>query len=176
MYDLNPLTWKSGAAMSVTLLLSSCFSSTINTDAAQRANATLANIERGIPSPYGTPDDQTLRRFWRDKPQYLALVGAKHLKEVRVISAAAPTYPITLQLTHVEANVTVSFVVGLDGRVEDARVFQSSDSRFNAAAVEAMLKFTFIPAEGASGPERAMYQQPLNFRVYKSPPNEPAGP
>jgi TonB family protein len=167
MPDLNGLTKKSGLAASVTLLLSSCYSTTINPDAAQRANATLANMERGIPSPYGSRDDDVVRRLWRDKPEYATLIGAKHLKQVRLVSAVAPTYPFTLRLAHVEAEVIVSFVVGLDGRVEDARVLESSDSRFNAAAVEAMLKFTFIPAEGATGPERAMYAQPLHFTVRK---------
>jgi TonB family protein len=95
------------------------------------------------------------------------LVGAKHLKELRMLSAAAPHYPITLHLAHVEANVIVSIVVGVDGRVEDARVVESSDSRFDTYAVEAMMKFTFVPAEGAAGPERAMADQPFYFRVNK---------
>ena len=39
-----------------------------------------------------------------------------------------------------------------------------------SAAVEAMLKFAFIPAEGTAGPERAMEAQPFYFRV-QIPPN-----
>jgi TonB family protein len=152
--------------VAVILSLSSCYSSTINTDAPQRANATLANEERGIPSPYGNRDEQDAR-LWRDKPEYMALVGAKHSKELRMVAAAAPRYPIRLRWAHVEANVIVSFVVGVDGRVEDARVIESSDSRFDTCAVEAMMKFTFLPAEGAAGPERAMADQPFYFRVKK---------
>ena len=167
MADLSNRAGKMAYATTVTLLLSACYSSTINTDAPQRANTTLANMERGIPSPFGNHDSQDSRRLWRDKPEYAALAGAKHLKEIRMISAAAPKYPITLHLAHVEANVSVSFVVGVDGRVEAARVVESSDSRFDVFAVEAMLKFTFIPAEGAAGPERAMEVQPFYFRVHK---------
>jgi TonB family protein len=163
MYRCNEKVW---SAMAAILLLSSCYSSTINPDAPQRANATLANIERGIPSPYGNRDEQDVR-LWHDKPEYVALVGRKHLKEMRMVSAAAPKYPITLRLAHVEADVIVSFVVGADGRVEDARVVESSDTRFNIYAVEAVMKFTFLPAEGAAGPERTMADQPFYFRVKK---------
>jgi TonB family protein len=148
------------------LILSSCYSSTINTDAPQRANKTLADMEQGISSPYGSRTEQEVR-LWKDKPEYVALAGAKHRKRIRMVSAVAPYYPISLRLTHVEATVVVSFVVGLDGRVEAARVIESSDSRFDAPAVDAMLKFTFLPAEGENGPEREMEEQPINFRIRK---------
>jgi TonB family protein len=66
-------------------------------------------------------------------------------------------------LAHVNAKVIVSFVVGVDGRVEDARVIESSDSRFDASALEAIRRFTFIPAEGVNGPTREIAMQPFNF-------------
>jgi TonB family protein len=148
------------------LALNACYSSTINTDAPQRANATLANMERGI-SPASQVDHDQVVRLWRDKPQYAALANAKHVRQMRMISAAAPEYPIVLRFTHVEALVKVSFVVGIDGRVEDARVIESSDSRFDSAAVEAMRKFVFLPAEGIDGPESSMEVQPFNFHIKK---------
>jgi TonB family protein len=80
-----------------------------------------------------------------------------------MISAVAPAYPTLLRLQHINARVIVSFVVGIDGHVEDARIVESSDARFNESAVAAMRGFTFIPAEGANGPVRELAMQPFNF-------------
>jgi len=102
-----------------------------------------------------------------DKPEYAVLANAKHVKEMRVISTVSPDYPYWLHLAHVEANVLVSFVVGIDGKVEDARIIESSDSRFNSSAIAAIRKFTWIPAEGAAGPEREMAIVPFYFRAPK---------
>jgi TonB family protein len=132
-------------------------------DAPQRANTTLARLDEQGASPPSRYHDQEIR-LWHDQPQYAALVDAPPpLKRMRMISASAPTYPLGLRLAHINARVIVSFVVGADGRVEDARVLESSDSRFNDSALEAMRRFTFIPAEGVSGPTREIAMQPLNF-------------
>jgi TonB family protein len=140
--------------------LSSC-TTNINTDAPQRANATLAKNDRegAPPDPYR---DQSLR-LWRDRPEYVAIIDAPVVKRTRMISAVAPTYPLFLRLGHINGKVVVSFIVGIDGRVEDARVIESSDDRFNDSALEAMRKFTFIPAEGKQGPVREMHEQPFDF-------------
>jgi TonB family protein len=141
----NAIAVRGGAYLATavaSLILSYCYSSTINTDAPQRADKTLADMEEGISSPYGSRTAQEVR-LWKDKPEYVALAGARHRKRIRV----------------------VSFVVGLDGRVEATRVSESSDSRFDASAVNAMLKFTFLPAEGENSPEREMEEQPINFRI-----------
>ena len=68
-----------------------------------------------------------------------------------------------LHLGHVNAKVFVSFVVGVDGRVEDARIIESSDSRFDDSALNAIRRFTFIPAEGVNGPTREIAMQPFDF-------------
>jgi TonB family protein len=151
----------------ITLLLSGCYySSSINSDAAQRTNASLERNERGISLNPDYPHDAVIR-LWTDKPEYAALANAKHVKEMRVISAVPPVYPYWLHLAHVEANVLVSFVVGIDGRVEEARVIESSDSRFDSSAIDAIRKFTWIPAEGPAGPEREMTIIPFYFRAPK---------
>jgi len=80
-----------------------------------------------------------------------------------MISAVAPAYPTILRLGHVNAKVSVSIVVGTDGRVEAARIFESSDSRFNDSVLEAVRQFTFIPAQGTDGPTRYIFWMPFNF-------------
>jgi TonB family protein len=102
-------------------------------------------------------------QIWSDKPQYAALAGAKHLKEVRMTHSALAKCPRGLGPDEVDAKVDVSFVVGLDGRVEDARVIWSSDERFNPAALEAIRQDAFIPATGPIGAERAMYVRAYHF-------------
>jgi TonB family protein len=151
------------AAIAALGLLGGCTTTSINTDAAQRANATLDRLDQTDgPSPPGRYHDQQIR-LWRDQPQYVSLVDARPVKRMRMISAAAPRYPPFLRLGHVNAKVIVSFVVGVEGRVEDARVVESSDSRFDASALEAIRQFTFIPAEGTNGPTREIAMQPFDF-------------
>jgi TonB family protein len=138
--------------------------STINENAAQRANEILANADKGVAAPYPAVDSEQEARLWRDKPEYAALAARRPAKRVRVVSVAAPDYPVFLALSQVHATVKVSFIVGVDGNVEDVRIFESSDSRFDASALEAMRQFKFLPAEGADGqPERYMNVQPFNF-------------
>lgn len=57
----------------------------------------------------------------------------------------------------------MAFIVGTDGRVEEARILESSDSRFNDSTLEAVKRFTFLPAEGPNGPERDLMSMPINF-------------
>jgi TonB family protein len=151
------------AVFSVSSLMGGCTTATINTDAPQRANTTLERLDERGDSPPTRYHDQEIR-LWHDQPQYALLVDAPPpVKRMRMISAAAPAYPLWLRLGHVNAIVIVSFVVGVDGRVENARILESSDSRFNDSALEAIRRFTFIPAEGVNGPTREIAMQPLHF-------------
>jgi TonB family protein len=132
------------------------------TDAVAQTNVWFENYEKQAP----VADSQLVKMqndIWRDKPSYASLAGARHLKEVRMTYAALAKCPAGLGPGEVDAKVDVSFVVGLDGRVEDARVIWSSDERFNPAALEAIRQDAFIPAMGLRGAERAMYVRPYHF-------------
>jgi TonB family protein len=147
-----------------TALLQGCVVSRINPDATERANAYFERLDRTPgPSTRSVHYDQ-LKRLWQDQPQYALLLDADPVKRVRMITAVAPRYPALLRLGHVNANVLVSFVVGTDGLVEAARILESSDSRFNDSALEAVRQFTFIPAQGTDGPVRYIAQIPFGFR------------
>jgi TonB family protein len=152
-------------------MLSACTTSSIKEiDWPDRANASLAKDETAADSVTHKHDYQ-LSRVWRDKPEYAALIDQRHVRNFRAISAVAPDYPFWLALNSIKARVTVSFIVGVDGSVEDARILESSDSRFDSPAVEAMRKFKFIAAEGPMGPERAISYLAFNFagRAGKAP-------
>jgi TonB family protein len=133
-------------------------------DAVKQTNAWFENLEKQAPEPNSAL--VTLQnQVWSDKPQYAVLAGAKHVKEARMTYAAMAKCPGGLDRGEANAKVDVSFVVGLDGGVEDARVIWSSDDRFNRAALEAMRQDKFIPAMGPTGAERAMYVKPYHFTM-----------
>jgi TonB family protein len=162
-------------AIATTINLSGCYTSGLHPDVVQRTNAALQEQDQGIHSTPQVPKDQ-INRLWRDKPEYVALADAPPpAKHMRLISAVPPKYPYALHF-HVEATVLVSFVVGKDGRVEDARVIESSDSRFNTSAIDAILKFTWIPAEDSTGdPTREMAHTPFHFKPSLKPLNGSTG-
>lgn len=152
-----------GASM-VSASLQGCVVSRINPDATERANAMFERLDQ-TPGPTGhSKHYDQLKRLWQDQPQYARLLDIDPVKRVRMISAVAPHYPTLLRLGHVNANVLVSFVVGTDGRVEAARILESSDSRFNDSVLEAVRQFTFIPAQGTDGPTRYIGQMPFGFQ------------
>jgi TonB family protein len=152
--------------------LTACVSSHIRGDAPQRVNAVMEKREQGDvvpPSPY---HDQILR-LWRDKPDAEALLATK-AKRIRIISAVAPAYPLSLRLGHVNGRVLMTFIVETDGRVKEAQILESSDERFNDSALEAIRRFTFLPAEGPLGPVQDLVSMPIYFAWSKKQlPNLP---
>jgi TonB family protein len=149
-------------------ILNGCVTSYVgNPQIVRQNNAKLTQYDQGLLSdPQQAARDDQLRRLWRDKPEYVGLVGMKHAKTLRIVSVAVPKYPYWEAWAKKGAEVSVSFIVGVDGKVEDARVYESSDSRFEQPALDAIRQFVFIPAEGNSGsPERAIEVQPFDFSV-----------
>jgi TonB family protein len=149
-------------------ILNGCVTSYVgNPEIVKQNNAKLTKYDQGtLSDPDEASRDDQLRRLWRDKPEYVALIGAKHAKTIRIVSIAAPKYPYWEAWAKKRAEVSISFIVGVDGKVEDARVYESSDSRFDQPAIDAIRQFVFIPAEGRSGgPEPAIEVQPFHFAV-----------
>jgi TonB family protein len=60
---------------------------------------------------------------------------------------ARPRYPAELRQAGVGGEGVVSFIIGIDGGVEEAVVVSATDVRFGQAAMEAVLKWKFRPAE-----------------------------
>jgi TonB family protein len=150
-------------------VLNGCVTSYVgNPEMVKQNNAKLDKYDQGLPDAQdmSQADKDNLRRLWRDKPEYVALVDVKHAKTIRIVSVAVPKYPYWEVWAKRPAEVYISFIVGVDGKVEDARVFESSDSRFDQPALDAIRQFTFLPAEEPSGrPELAIEVQPFHFRM-----------
>ncbi len=105
MIIIGGSTGRLSSTLLVTLLLGGCYySSHINPDAAQRTNASLERDEGGTNVNPDYPHDAVIR-LWSDKPEYAVLANAKHVKEMRVISAVSPDYPYWLHLAHVRGSI-----------------------------------------------------------------------
>lgn len=71
---------------------------------------------------------------------------------VASIKAVAPSYPLAARRYGIEGTVRVLFCVLPDGAVEDVKAQQTSGSTLlDAAAVDAIRRSTFQPAQTASG-------------------------
>ena len=145
------------------LLLMGCASSPVtNKDWAYRANEHLASQDGTVTS---NPErDARLEHLWSDNPEYIALIKQKTAKSVRVLSNVSPKCPDSVRGTRFRVIVEVSFIVGLDGKVEDARILESPDPRFDSASIEAIRQFRFVPAQGLDGgPQRRMVSMKFIF-------------
>jgi protein TonB len=154
----------------VSLPLVGCYTSSVAPDTASRANDVFRDAERN-PKAHTTTEQQKedLIRLWADTPDYVMRLRREknYVKMPRLVSAVPPSYPVIPLLSNVKATVSVAFVVDERGTVEAARVFESSDSRFDQPAVEAVKKWKFLPAEFDDGPTKGFLVVPVQFDVKK---------
>lgn len=114
-------------------------------------------------------DEQKERilQLWSDEPAYQRFFKYKtHAKKVaRIQSAVPPVPPLVAPIPGREnVTVTVSLIVDEAGGVEAARVLDSTDSRFNQSAINAVLQWRFFPAEGEQGFMKSAFVVPLTFQ------------
>lgn len=86
-------------------------------------------------------------------------------KRPEAVSQIAPTYPPELRKAKVEGNVTLVFILGEDGKVQEPRVENSSRAEFEKPALEAIRKWRFSPGMKNGQPVRAYIRIPMKFRV-----------
>ena len=149
-----------------TFLLCGCYTSSGSPDYAKQANHALSAVEKD-PKQGAVTDEQKeiMIRLWADKPPYVASIRDERIfkKMPRLVSSAVPAYPLMQLLAHVKATVVVSFIINPTGVVEAARVMESSDARFEQSAIDAVLKWKFLPAEFDDGPTIAVTAVPIVF-------------
>jgi protein TonB len=78
---------------------------------------------------------------------------------------AQPEYPGDLKAKGVSGEVLVEFVISETGEVLYATVVRSSEERLNAAAIDAIRKWRFRPAQYNGFPVRCLLQQPFIFSI-----------
>ncbi|HWN97625.1 MAG TPA: energy transducer TonB [Methylomirabilota bacterium] len=81
------------------------------------------------------------------------------------VSQIAPAYPPELRKAKIEGAVTLLFLLSEDGRVEEARVENSSRPEFEKPALEAIRKWRFRPGTKDGQPVRTYLRIPMRFRV-----------
>lgn len=77
----------------------------------------------------------------------------------------APTYPAALREFGIPGRVVVSFVIGFDGAVADAKVVSSTHSAFEEPALAAMEKWKFAPGRKSDVAVNARAEMALVFSL-----------
>jgi TonB family protein len=86
-------------------------------------------------------------------------------RPAEVISAVAPAYPYLMRRVDGTAEVTVLFTVNSKGTVTKASVLKSNNPEFNAAALDAIKKWTFAPATKNGNAVDIKVRQTFQFSV-----------
>jgi len=86
-------------------------------------------------------------------------------KRPEAISQVPPNYPNELRKAKIEGSVTLVFLLNEQGRVEDARIENSSRAEFEKPALDAIRKWKFRPGVKDGQPVRAYIRMPMRFRV-----------
>ena len=81
------------------------------------------------------------------------------------VSQARPRYPVELRQAGVRGEAGMLLVVSTAGKVTDATVIRATDERFGSAAREAVLKWTFKPAQRNGAPVACRLYVPIVFAV-----------
>ncbi len=74
-------------------------------------------------------------------------------------------YPDFERRAGVEGTVTVTFVVGIDGRPSDIAISRSVSPGLDRAAVEAVSRAVFTPAKRQGQPVAVDFTLPVSFRI-----------
>ena len=86
-------------------------------------------------------------------------------KKPELISSIPPQYPAELRKAKVEGAVTIVFVLGEDGRVEEPRIENSSRPEFEKPALDAVRRWKFKPGMKDGEAVRTYMRLPIRFRV-----------
>ncbi len=83
-----------------------------------------------------------------------------------VIKQSPPVYPQEMSKSGLRGEVSVEFVINIEGNVEDAKVIESNNPGFNEAALEAIRKWKFKPAKMGDKPVKARMKQAIVFQLF----------
>ncbi len=86
-------------------------------------------------------------------------------KRPEPVSTVQPAYPPDLRKAKIEGKVTVLCLVTAEGRVEDARVENSSRAEFEKPALEAIRKWRFRPGTKDGQAVGTYLRYPISFRI-----------
>lgn len=76
-----------------------------------------------------------------------------------------PEYPEYAKQNNMEGTVMVRVTLSDRGKIEDARVVESSNNMFDEPALTAVRRFRFKPAYNRGEPVRSTVMVPVHFRL-----------
>jgi protein TonB len=91
----------------------------------------------------------------------LASLDQKPEARVRI----APQYPFEMRRSGLKGEVVVQFIVDSSGEVRDPVIVKTSNSGFNDAAIQAVLKWKFKPGRKGGSAVNTRVQQLLGFNL-----------
>ena len=86
-------------------------------------------------------------------------------RPARLLACAGLAYPAEARAAEVEADVPLELVVDVTGAVIDARVLHSAGLGLDAAALTAVRRYRFTPAERGGHPVRVRMRWSVEFRL-----------
>jgi protein TonB len=86
-------------------------------------------------------------------------------KPPTLVASVSPNYPNDLRKKRVEGSVTLVFLLDETGRIEDARVENSSHPGFEQPALDALRKWRFKPGTKEGTPVKTHMRLPMNFKI-----------
>jgi TonB family protein len=116
---------------------------------------------------------EMLLTLWGDRPGFANVLRSKRQLDAlpRLLSSAPPQFPPVPPLyPNKTISVLVSFFIGEDGAVEDARAAESDNPRYNEAAVEAVLKWKFMAPTAGGRPAECVMAVPILFQSFTLSP------
>lgn len=94
------------------------------------------------------------------------VIFKKALRDMRFASDFQPVYPPSLLVREIEGSATISVLVGVDGRVRDARVVSATHPDFGRSAMRQALKaWRFKPATRNGEPVEDWITVPVTFQI-----------
>jgi protein TonB len=76
-----------------------------------------------------------------------------------------PVYPFEMRRAGVTGEVTVGFIVNVNGEVQDAYAVRSTQREFESAAIQAVLKWRFRPGKKSGKAVNTRMQVPIVFSI-----------
>lgn len=120
-----------------------------------------------IGDPSGRPDGVDLGQAASTGPAGPGIYtpGAAGVTSARVISRVEPRFPQALIRGVRMATVVVRCVIGKDGRIHDPEVVTSSFPPFNAAVIDALNQWKFVPGMMHGQPVDTWFELTVRFQV-----------
>jgi protein TonB len=84
-----------------------------------------------------------------------------------VIKNVPPEYPEEMRTQKIDGEVWLKVFITKEGKIQQARVFKSTNEAFNQPAIDAVMKWQFKPAMSKGKPVDSWVPIPFRFRLSK---------